>query len=329
MTETSKSRWWRNPDKGYVFWQVMLIAAITASCGFNGAHAALGATGGVGRVIAAVLGAVIPPLFFFAIAEGVLMIWHRELSRIGTVILGTLVLAAGAAAGARSFFGLVDFSSRFDVLPDDHKVWLVYMLPLVTDALALGATVALFNLKGSPVRKKKAKERRVEHDIATIGFFPKWRIRLMGGAATVPTLPTTLPTTAPTTPERHLIDTPSPTGQRQRNDSLATPEPVTDRLSPTATSTPAVASETVAEPVIDANDNSDIDANSLAFAATVRARAKVKQSPEIVHRVIETLRETDGNLSEAARSVGLSRDPARRIANALEEMEAEPVLAAV
>ena len=48
MTETSKSRWWRNPDKGYVFWQVMLIAAITASCGFNGAHAALGATGALG-----------------------------------------------------------------------------------------------------------------------------------------------------------------------------------------------------------------------------------------------------------------------------------------
>lgn len=297
MKDTTKPRWWRNPDKGYVFWQVMLIAAITASCGFNAAHAALGATGGAGRVIAAVFGAVIPPLFFFAIAEGVLMIWHRELSRIGTVILGALVLAAGAAAGARSFFGLVDFSSRFDVLPADHKVWLVYMLPLVTDALALGATVALFNLKGSPVRKKKAKERRVEHDIATIGFFPKLRIRLFGGAATVPTLPTT--------PERHPIDSPSPTVQRQPNDTTATPEPV-------------------AVSVIDTAVADDIDADSLAFATEVRARAKVKQTPETVHRAIESLRATGGNLSAAASAAGIkSRDPVRSIAAALAELDAE------
>ncbi|WP_100458573.1 hypothetical protein [Mycobacteroides abscessus] len=312
MTETSKSRWWRNPDKGYVFWQVMLIAAITASCGFNGAHAALGATGGVGRVIAAVFGAVIPPLFFFAIAEGVLMIWHRELSRIGTVILGTLVLAAGAAAGARSFFGLVDFSSRFDVLPADHKVWLVYMLPLVTDALALGATVALFNLKGSPVRKKKPKERRVEQNIATIGLIPKLKIRLFGGAATVPTVPTT--------PRRQPIDTPPPTAERQSDDSLTTPEPVANSLSPTAATTPTV----VAEDVVGSGSVIDIDADSLAFATEVRARAKVQSPPETVHRAIESLRATGGNLSAARKAAGIkSRDPVRSIAAALAEMDGE------
>ena len=134
-----------------------------------------------------------------------------------------------------------------------------------------------------------------------------------------------------TTPRRQVIDTPSPTAKRQPNDSLATPEPVANRLSATAAPTLPTTPEPVAEPVIDANDNSGIDADSLAFAADVAKRAKVKSSPEIVHRVIETLRATDGNLSAAASAAGVkSRDPVRSIAAALAEMEAEePTLAAV
>lgn len=312
MNETPRKWFWNNPDKGYVFWQVMLIAAITASCGFNGAHAALGSAGNVWHTVAAVLGAVIPPLFFFAIAEGVLLIWHRELSRVGTIILGTLVLAAGAAAGARSFFGLVDFSARFDVLPDEHAVWLVYMLPLVTDALALGATVALFNLKDSPTRKRKPKGRKEEAPIARIGILRKLWITLVGGAATVPTLPTT--------PERHPVDTPLATPERRFIDRAATPTAVIDTPSSTPLPTPAV----VTENVIDTNDADDIDSDDLAFAVVVAERAKVKSPPETVHRAIESLRSTDGNLTAAAAAAGVkSRDPVRKIAAALADMDAE------
>lgn len=189
-----KFRWfWQNPDKGYVFWQFMLIAAITASCVFNAAHAALmkmDAGADAVHIAVAVIGAVIPPLFFFAIVEGVLLIWHRSLSRSGTMLLSLFVVAAGFAAGSRSFFGLVEFSARFDVLPTEHEAWLVFMLPLVTDAFAMGATIALFNLKDAGERKRRVKKRRHEEEsIARVGLVPRLRIMVMGGAADVPSLP--------------------------------------------------------------------------------------------------------------------------------------------
>lgn len=193
MSEYRFWNFWRSPDRVYVFWQFLLIAAITASVVLNGLHAALGVRdvgGGAWYMTAAVVGAVIPPAFFFAIVEGALMVWERQMSRLGSVVLAALVFAAGGAAAARSFFGLVDFSEKFDVLPPEHAVWLKYMLPFITDVLALAATVVLFQLKGAPERRtRKPKQRRAEHDIAAIGFFPRMRVMLFGGARRVPTLP--------------------------------------------------------------------------------------------------------------------------------------------
>ena len=234
---TRTFRWfWKNPDRAYVYWQTMLIAAITASCGFNGAHAALGSTGSVWHTVAAVVGAVIPPLFFFAIAEGVLMIWHRSLSRSGTALLGLLVTAAGAGAGVRSFFGLVDFSSRFDVLPVEHEPWLVFMLPLVTDALALGATVALFNLKDAGERKRRVRKLRdMDESIARIGLIPRLKIALMGGAANVPPLPAT-PQAAPL--EEVSVPSPTVTEEVREGSPTAAVEPVVEALRPSPRPSP-------------------------------------------------------------------------------------------
>ncbi|OKH71938.1 hypothetical protein EB73_09670 [Mycobacterium sp. SWH-M3] len=126
------------------------------------------------------------------------------------------------------------------------------------------------------------------------------------------------------TPRRQPIDTPPPTPERQPIDSPTTPEPVDDRVSATAAPTLPTTPEPVAVSVDDTAVANDIDADSLAFATEVRARAKVKSSPEIVHRVIEVLRETDGNISAAQKAAGVkSRDPVRSIAAALAELDAE------
>lgn len=323
MTKTSKSRWWRNPDKGTLAAQLLLIVVVVASCSINVVHGITVATDAKSspfRIGAAGAASIFAPIVFFALAEVVLLTWNRELPRLGRLFLSGLVLLVGGAAGWMSFMDQVGFARTILHMPEGDLR--AFALPLITDAAAVAMTLLLFMMKDAPVRKKKVKESKTEAAIATIGFFPKLRIRLFGGAATVPTLPTT----APTTPERHLIDTPSTTVQRQPIDSLATPEPVADRLSPTVEPTPVA----VAESVNDAAVADDIDADSLAFAAEIRVRAKVNQSPETVHRVIEVLRETDGNLSQAAGAVNLSRDPARRIKAALAELEAEePVLTAV
>lgn len=327
MTETTKPRWWRNPDKGTLAAQLLLITVVVASCSINVVHGvtvAADADASQFRIGAAGVASMFAPVVFFALAEVVLLTWNRELPRIGRLFLSALVLLVGGAAGWMSFMDQVGFARTILHLADDDAR--AFALPFITDAAAVAMTLLLFMMKDAPVRKKKVKESKTEAAIATIGFFPKLRIHLFGGAATVPTLPTTLPTT----PERHPVDTPSSTVRQQPDDTTATPQPVTDRVSPTPLPTPAVAAETVAEPVTDAAVADDIDAEDLEFATMVRARAKVQATPEAVHRVIETLRETGGNVSAAQKAAGmLSRDPARRVRDALAEMEAERPLTAV
>lgn len=327
MTEATKSRWWRNPDKGALAAQLLLIVVVVASCSINVVHGitvATDAESSTFRIGAAGVASIFAPIVFFALAEVVLLTWNRELPRIGRLFLSGLVLLVGGAAGWMSFMDQVGFARTILHMPEGDLR--AFALPLITDAAAVAMTLLLFMMKDAPVRKKKVKESKTEAAIATIGFFPKLRIRLFGGAATVPTLPTT----APTTPERHLIYTPSSTPERQSIDSPTTPEPVIDTVSSTPLPTPVAVAEPVVETANDADTNSDIDADSLAFAADVAKRAKVNQTPEAVHRAIETLRETDGNVSAAYRAAGMkSRDPARRVRDALAAMEAERPLTAV
>lgn len=309
VSETTKPKWWRNPDKGTLSAQLLLITVVVASCSINVTHGVTVATDAGSspfRIGAAGFASVFAPIVFFALAEVVLLTWNRELPRAGRAFLSGLVLMVGGAAGWMSFMDQVGFARTIlHMAEGDVRA---FALPLITDAAAVAMTCLLFMMKDAPERKRKPK-RVTEDAIATIGLIPKLRIRLFGGAATVPTVPTTV--------RQQPNDTPSLTPERQFVNSPTTPASVTDTPSPTLPMTPVAVAEAV------------IDGDSLSFAATVADRAKVKSTPETVHRVIETLRETDGNLSAAAGAVGLSRDPARRIRDALAELEAEPTLTAV
>lgn len=312
VSEKTKTRWWRNPDKGALAAQLLLITVVVASCSINVVHGVTVATDAEAspfRIGAAGVASVFAPIVFFALAEVVLLTWNRELPRAGRLFLSGLVLMVGGAAGWMSFMDQVGFART--ILHMGEGDMRAFALPFITDAAAVAMTCLLFLMKDAPTRKRKPKERKEEAPIARIGILRKLWINLVGGAATVPTMPLT--------PERQPIDTLSPTVQRQPNDSAATPTPVID--TPSSTPLPTLPATPVA--VIDTTVADDIDADDLAFAAVVIERANVKQSPATVHRVIETLRETNGNLSAAANAVGLSRDPARKIAAALADMEAE------
>ncbi|MFW3120045.1 hypothetical protein MMAG44476_20094 [Mycolicibacterium mageritense DSM 44476 = CIP 104973] len=290
-------------------WHAILILSVIASVAVNTAHGVLGADDDLtARIVAGALGAI-PPLVFFALVEALLKTFRTGVYGwlYWTLIIGTV--SAASAAFTLSFIAVLDFARDYAVM---SSMWIAWLFPIMFDVVMALSTLAIFALGDKPMKRvKKAKASKVEESIATIGLLPKARIRLFGGAATVPTLPPT--------PHRQVIDSPPSTVQRQPIDSLATPTPVNDTPSSTLPPTP----KPVAEAVNDAADDSDIDIDSLSFAAAVADRAKVKQTPGVVHRVIEVLRETDGNLSEASRAVSLSRDPARRIRDALAELEAE------
>lgn len=294
------------------FWKRLLYAATAVSVVCNSAHAMLEKhTGVLGIGVAGVL-AALPPLVFFFIVEGIAKAVKSGIGGVSYVIGLLFAAALGAGAFVISFNSLYMFARDWGVF-DEH---LVFIFPALVDAVMALSTYMLLAMGNKPTKRaKKAKETVVgDHAIARVGLIPKLRIRLFGGAATVPTLPTTA--------HRQVIDTPLSTPERQPDDTTATPEPVIDRVSSTPLPTPAVVAETVADAAV----ADDIDAEDLAFAVMVRARAKVKSSPAEVHRVIEMLRATDGNLSAAASAAGMkSRDPARRIRDALAEMEAEPL----
>lgn len=294
-------------------WHVILILSVMASVAVNTAHGVLGAQDNLtARIVAGALGAI-PPIVFFALVEALLKTFRAGVYGwlYWTLIGGTVT--AATAAFTLSFIAVLDFARDYAVM---SSMWIAWLFPIMFDVVMALSTLAIFALGDKPMKRvRKAKERKDESAIASIGFFPKWKIRLVGGAATVPTVPMTA--------ERQVIDTPSLTPERRFNDSPSTPTPVVNRASPT----PVV----VAKGVTDVVANTDIDADTLAFATVVGKRAKVKQSPETVHRVIEALRASGGNISHAASVVGLSRGPARSIRDALAEIDAqeEPVLSAV
>lgn len=307
-------------------WHAILILSVIASVAVNTAHGVLGADPDMtSRIAAGSLGAI-PPIVFFALVEALLKTFRAGVYGwlYWTLIVGTVT--AASAAFTLSFIAVLDFARDYAVM---SSMWIAWLFPIMFDVVMALSTLAIFALGDKPMKRvKKVKERKEQVSVASIGFFPKWKIKLVGGAATVPTVSMT--------PRRQVNDTPSTTPVAVAKLSLTTPEPVND----TPSSTPSTTPTPVAEAVIDrvsptllttptpANDVIGVD--DMSFAAAVANRAKVKQSPETVHRVIEVLRETDGNLSAAAGAVNLSRDPARKIKVALAELESEePALTAV
>lgn len=291
-------------------WHAILILSVIASVAVNTAHGVLGAQDNLtARIVAGALGAI-PPIVFFALVEALLKTFRAGVYGwlYWTLIIGTVT--AASAAFTLSFIAVLDFARDYAVM---SSMWIAWLFPIMFDVVMALSTLAIFALGDKPMKRVKTTKKPKEQPatVASVGLIPWVKVKVKGGVATVPTLPPT--------PERQVIDSLSSTVQQRSIDSAPTPTAVANSLSPTASPTLPTTPAVVAEPVI--------DADLLAFAAAVADRAKVKQSPEIVHRVIEVLRETDGNLSAAAGAVNLSRDPARRIKSALEELEAEEPLA--
>lgn len=310
--------WKKNPDKAALAGQLLLITVMAGSCFINvvtGMTVASDSGDAPERITAAGIVSALPPVVFFALTEVVLLSWSRELPHLGRWCLGGLILLVGGAAGWWSFMEQVAFARTFLHLGDDDLR--AFALPFITDAAALAMTILLFQLKDAPARKRKPKPQREEADIATIGFFPRWRIRLFGGAAKVPELPETTQVEAVRDGFTNAVDeVHEPLPEASANDLREVHEPV---VKPAAKPNVKPSSK-VREPAIDPELELFIPA-----AKWMLDRREVTRKSEVEVAAIIKLIDAGLNSYEVRKELGGSTDTADKVSRAWQRWQAEQV----
>lgn len=288
------------------FWKGLLYAATAVSVVCNSAHAMLEKnTEVLGVVVAGVL-AALPPLVFFFIVEGIARAVKSGIGGVSYVIGLLFAAALGAGAFVISFNSLYMFARDWGVF-DEH---LVFIFPALVDAVMALSTYMLLAMGDKPVKRVKKPEETVigDHDIARIGFFPKVKIRLLGGAATVPTLPEQS-LTAPLTVQPAVSSRPENTATVNAGRA-----PV---QRPVSTGRSASVSRPVGTAVTWTVDDAD------RLAERLRATGKTELPIETVAAILVGFAEGQSGRG-AAQAAGVSPTTAQSLKKTAAELTAEP-----
>lgn len=166
------------------FWKRLLYAATAVSVVCNSAHAMLEKdTDILGMAVAGVL-AALPPLVFFFIVEGIARAVKSGIGGVSYVIGLLFAAALGAGAFVISFNSLYMFARDWGVF-DEH---LVFIFPALVDAVMALSTYMLLAMGDKPTKRVK-KPKETTSGVASVGLIPWLKVKFIGGAATVPTLP--------------------------------------------------------------------------------------------------------------------------------------------
>lgn len=290
------------------FWKRLLYAATAVSVVCNSAHAMLEKdTDILGMAVAGVL-AALPPLMFFFIVEGIARAVKSGIGGVSYVIGLLFAAALGAGAFIISFNSLYMFAHDWGVF-DEH---LVLIFPALVDAVMALSTYMLLAMGDKPTKRVK-KPKETNTGVASVGLIPWLKVKFIGGAATVPTLPEqplSTPSTVQSAVSSHPENIPKVDGGRA---------PVQRAVS--TGRSPSV-SRPVGTPVTWTVDDAD------HLAGRLRATGKTELPIETVTAILVGFAEGQSGRALAT-AAGVSPTTAQTLRKAAAELAAEHVLEAV